>query len=70
MEPRRYAAFYECLGVLMGILLLHGGEPRYAQIREVLTILPAALGMVTCHSVRATGSLAQDPMSRGGSQWR
>ena len=57
MEPRRYAAFYERLGVLMGILFLHGGEPWYAQIREVLTILSAALGMVACHSVRATGAL-------------
>ncbi len=55
MQPRGYAAFYECLGILMGILFLHGGEPWDAQIREVLTIFPAASGMVACHSFRVKG---------------
>lgn len=47
MKPWRDAARLKFLGIDVRILLLHGGEPRDAQVREELTILPA-MGCLRC----------------------
>jgi hypothetical protein len=48
VQPRRVAAFLEGLCVLMRILLLHLGEARSAQIRQVLPVCAPAVLLLSC----------------------
>lgn len=45
MKPRGPPFFFELLGVLMGILLLHRSEPWDAEIGQVLAETAAMLAM-------------------------
>lgn len=51
MEPRGIASLDEGFGVLMGILLLHGGEARDAQVWKVLAVRAGVGGQLLIRHV-------------------